>query len=120
MRRSGKSYLLMQIKEELLNQGIEEDHIIYLNFEFLDYDEIETYKDLNHFIEDKIKDDQRYYLMFDEIQNIEKFEKTVNSLRAKYDCSIFLTGSNLQLLSKELSTLLTGRYIEFEVFPFSF
>ena len=63
MRRSGKSYLLMQIKEELLNQGIEEDHIIYLNFEFLDYDEIETYKDLNHFIEDKNEDlrDEKSY-----------------------------------------------------------
>lgn len=120
LRRCGKSCLLMQIKDELLKEAIQEDHIIYMNFEYVDYADITDFRKLNTYIENFIKDKDKYYIMLDEIQNVSGFERTINSLRAKYQCSIFITGSNSNLLSKELATLLTGRYMEFSIYPFSF
>lgn len=120
VRRSGKSILLDTIKGELLDNGISENHIIYINFEDMDYDYIVDASDLNKEIKSRILDDQKYYIFLDEIQHIESFEKALASFRATLNVSIFVTGSNSTLLSGELATLLTGRTVEFEIFPFSF
>lgn len=120
IRRCGKSVLLKQIMEELKDLGIKDSHIIYINFEDVEYSFIEDYLDLNKYIKDKIKDDKKYYLLFDEIQLVEKWEKVINSFKATLNVSIFITGSNSKLLSSELSTLLSGRYISFKIAPFSF
>ena len=120
VRRAGKSILLDTIKEELIDNGISQDHIIYLNFEDIDFDYIVDALDLNKEIKSRIQDDKKYYIFLDEIQHIENFEKALASFRATLNVSIFVTGSNSALLSGELATLLTGRTVEFEIFPFSF
>ena len=120
VRRSGKSILLDTIKEELADNGISKDHIIYLNFEDIDYDYIVDASDLNKEIKSRISDNEKYYIFLDEIQHIEKFEKALASFRATLNVSLFVTGSNSTLLSGELATLLTGRTVEFEILPFSF
>lgn len=120
IRRCGKSVILEQIKTELKESGIEESHIIYVNFEFIEFEELTDYKKLNQYIKDKIEDDKLYYLFFDEIQNVDKFEKVINSLRASKKVSIFITGSNSRLLSEELSTVLSGRYVSFKINPLSY
>lgn len=120
VRRAGKSVLLKTIIDELNANGINDEHIIYLNLEDMDYEYIENASDLNKEIKSRINDDEKYYLFLDEIQHITGFEKALASFRATLNTSLFITGSNSTLLSGELATLLTGRTIEFEVLPFSF
>lgn len=120
VRRAGKSILLDTIKDELIENGVCENHIIYLNLEDLDYDYIVDASDLNREIKSRIDGNGKYYIFLDEIQHIKNFEKALASFRATLDVSLFVTGSNSTLLSGELSTLLTGRTVEFEVLPFSF
>ena len=120
IRRSGKSVILSQIIQELKEKGIDSEHIIYINFEFIEFEDLTDYKELNKYIKERIKDDKIYYLFFDEIQNVENFEKAINSLRASKKVSIFITGSNSRLLSEELSTVLSGRYVSFKINPLSY
>ena len=120
IRRCGKSVLLRQIMDELVNNGIDEKHIIYINFEDIEYSCIDNYLELNKYVKSKIIDSEKYYLFFDEIQMVEKWEKTINSFKATLNVSIFVTGSNSKLLSSELATLLSGRYVSFRIQPFAF
>lgn len=120
VRRAGKSILLDTIKDELKEKGVDEKHIIYMNFEDLDFDYIVDAADLNKEIKARINDDRKYYIFLDEIQHIDQFEKALASFRATLNVSLFVTGSNSALLSGELATLLTGRTVEFEILPFSF
>lgn len=121
IRRCGKSVILKQIMEELKEKGTDEQHIIYVNFELIEYEELQDYKKLNKYIKEKIIDDKKYYVFLDEIQKVNKFEDVVNSLRASIDnISIFITGSNSKLLSNELSTVLSGRYVLFNIYPLSY
>lgn len=120
VRRCGKSVLLSQIKEELIEKGIRLDHFIEINFEDLKYDKIRTYKKLDSYIKKQIKDKNKYYIFLDEIQHVRSFEKALASLKASTNSSIFVTGSNSKLLSGRLASLLVGRCIEFEIRPFSF
>ena len=121
IRRCGKSVILKQIMEELKEKKVDEKHIIYVNFEFIEYEELQDYKKLNVYIKEKIVDSNKYYVFLDEIQKVEKFEEVINSLRASIDnISIFITGSNSKLLSNELSTVLSGRYVLFNIYPLSY
>lgn len=120
VRRAGKSVILESIRDELFASGISSDHIVYINLEDLDYEGIRTAVDLNREVKAHIADSGRYYVFLDEIQHVEEFEKALASFRATLNASIFVTGSNSQLLSGELATLLTGRTVEFEILPFSF
>lgn len=120
VRRAGKSILLDTIKDELIEKGVDEKHIIYMNFEDLDFDYIVDAADLNKEIKARMNDDRKYYIFLDEIQHIDQFEKALASFRATLNVSLFVTGSNSALLSGELATLLTGRTVEFEILPFSF
>ena len=120
MRRSGKSVILTQIIDELKEIGINEQNIIYINFESLKYDFIKNAKDLFNYIESIKTNKQKYYVFLDEIQKIEDFEKGINSLRITNDYSIFITGSNSRMTLLELSTDLSGRYVSFRVNPLSF
>ena len=119
IRRCGKSVLLTQIIDELKENKIKEEQIIYLNLEIDDYDFIKDYKDLSNYIKSKMKFEHKYYIFVDEIQYVKNWEKSINSFKAKYhdNISIFITGSNSDLLSGELSTLLSGRYVFFEIQP---
>ncbi len=120
IRRSGKSVLLKQIEAELIANDVDKSHIIYMNFEDLSYSFIADELDLHKYIMAKVVDKKKFYLMFDEIQNIDNFEKAINSFRSTINCSVFLTGSNGKLLSGELATHLSGRYVSFKIMPFSF
>ena len=120
LRRAGKSVILNQIKDELIKDKTDESHIIYMNFESLDYSFIKNAIDLNNYIKQQIKDDKIYYIFLDEIQKVKDFEKGINSIRVTNQCSIFITGSNSKMTFKELSTDLTGRYVSFKVNPLSF
>ena len=123
IRRSGKSVMLKLLMEELKNRGINENQFIYINFENLKYRNLKNYERLYDFILNKVDDKYKsYYIFLDEIQEMEEWEKCVNSLRVDEDFNfdIYITGSNAKLLSGELSTYLAGRYIEFVVYPFSF
>lgn len=119
IRRSGKSVLLNQFKEYLLNSDVSPENIIYINFEFLENEELSDYKNLYDFILGKTLPG-KMYIMIDEIQEVDKFEKVIDSLFAKGNYDIYITGSNSHLLSSEISTLLSGRYIEISILPFSF
>ena len=121
IRRCGKSVILKQIMEELKERGIDREHIIYVNFEFIEYEDLQDYKKLNEYIKEKIIDTKKYYVFLDEIQKVNKFEEVVNSLRASIEnISIFITGSNSKMLSNELSTVLSGRYVLFNIYPLSY
>lgn len=122
IRRCGKSVILNQIIEELKEKRkIDEEHIIFINFEFIEFEELLDYKELNKYVKGKIKDGEMYYLFLDEIQNVDNFERVVNSLRASIkNISIFLTGSNSKMLSDELSSVLSGRYVLFNINPLSY
>lgn len=120
IRRCGKSTIMLQIIEELKEKGIKEDHIIYINFENYKYKSISNADGLYKYVEEKIQDEEKYYLFIDEIQNVDEFEIVVNSFRATHNISIFITGSNSKLLSGELATHLSGRTISFHVMPFTF
>ena len=123
IRRSGKSVMLKLLMEELKNRGINENQFIYINFENLKYRNLKNYERLYDFILNKVDDKYKsYYIFLDEIQEVEEWEKCVNSLRVDegFRFDIYITGSNAKLLSGELSTYLAGRYIEFVVYPFSF
>lgn len=119
VRRSGKSTLLLMFKEYLLNNGVKEKNIIHINFESALYDEIKTYKELYEEIKSKVSKGKNYILL-DEVQNVEKWEKAVNAMHVDLDVDIYITGSNAYLLSSELSTLLSGRFIEIKMYPLSF
>lgn len=118
-RRAGKSKVLESIIEELKNKGVDDKDIIYINFENLEFDDIKDYKDLNQYVLSH-KGLNKQYLFFDEIQNVKGFEKAINSFRVAFDCSIFITGSNSKFLSTEISSLLTGRTIQFTIYPFTY
>lgn len=121
IRRCGKSVILNQIIDELKESGCDDDHIIYINFEYIEYEELKDYKKLNKYIKDQLLDKNKYYIFLDEIQKVENFEEVVNSLRASTNnISIFITGSNSKLLSQELSSALSGRYVLFNIFPLSY
>ena len=121
IRRCGKSVILKQIMEELKDKKVDENHIIYVNFEFIEFEELQDYKKLNEYIKEKIVDSNKYYIFLDEIQKVDKFEEVVNSLRASIEnISIFITGSNSDLLSGELATHIAGRYVSFKTYPFTF
>ena len=117
IRRCGKSEVLKLLKDEVL-KTTDEEHIVFINFEDIEFDNIKTYKELHDYVLSRIKDDRKYYLFFDEIQVVEGWEKAVNSLRLK-NTDIYITGSNSKLLSGELATLLSGRYVQFEIRPLS-
>ena len=119
VRRSGKSTLLLMYKEYLLNNNISEDRIIHINFESAKYDYIKDYKNLYEEIKNKISKEKTYILL-DEVQNVNEWERAVNSLNVDFNVDIYITGSNAYLLSSELATLLSGRYIEIKMYPLSF
>ena len=122
IRRCGKSVILEQIIEEIKKEkNVDDNHIISINFEFIEYEDLLDYKELNKYIKNKIRDNKIYYIFLDEIQNVDKFDKVINSLRASIkNISIFITGSNSKLLSDELSTVLSGRYVIFNINPLSY
>ena len=115
-RRSGKSMILKTIVDEI---EADDEHKIMINFEDMDHYSIKGASEFNDYIKGKVKDG-RYYMFFDEIQHVKDFERALASFRVKYDCSIFVTGSNSTLLSGELSSLLVGRTKEFLIMPFSY
>ena len=119
VRRSGKSTLLLQYREYLISQKIPEKNIIFMNFESADWYAIKNYKDLYSYIKSHISKGKNYILL-DEVQNVESWEKAVNSLLVDIDCDIYITGSNAYLLSSELTTLLAGRVLTIKIYPFSF
>lgn len=120
VRRCGKSTLLLLFKNELIKSGIKEHQIISINLEDLKFDNIKNYSDLYKEIESRLIHDEMNYIFIDEIQNVESFEKTVDSLHLRENCDIYITGSNAYFLSSELATLLTGRYVQLEMLPLSF
>lgn len=120
MRRSGKSVILNQIMDEIIKSGINEENIIYINFESLKYDFIKNAKDLYNYIESLKINNDKYYAFLDEIQKVEEFKKGINSLRITNDYSIFITGSNSRMTLLELSTDLSGRYVSFRINQLSF
>ena len=121
VRRSGKSTLLKQVIEHLKDKGVPEENIIWINFELSEYFEIDNINKLENFLNEKMsKINGKMYLFFDEIQVIPEWEKLINSYFAKENYDIYITGSNSKLLSGELATLLAGRYVQIDVYPFSF
>lgn len=119
IRRCGKSTLFGLYIEYLKGLKIDDKHIILINLESLDYD-FKDYRELYDYVMSKINDDKKYYVFLDEIQNIEEFQKAVDGLYLKENIDIYITGSNAFLLSGELATLLTGRYVEIKMLPLSF
>ena len=120
VRRSGKSYILEMFKQHLLKSGIHDEFIINLNFENLELGKLLTYEALYGYLKERITKKQKYYVLFDEIQMVGNWQRLINGLRISFDCDIYITGSNADLLSGELATHLSGRYVEIKVFPFSF
>lgn len=121
IRRCGKSVLLSQIKDEIEESfSLNDEHIIWINFEDLKFAKLNTSEKLNNYILKKITDDHKYYIFLDEIQHVRSFEKVLASLKATQNVSLFVTGSNSKLLSGRLATLLVGRCKEFKIMPFSY
>ena len=120
VRRCGKSSLMEMIAGELRREGVAESHITYLNLDQRQYRKIRTADQLEKLIEEHIQNEGFNYLFIDEVQNVDGFEEVLNGFREEGNCSIFITGSNSYLLSGELVTKLTGRYIEFELYTLTF
>ncbi|MBQ9025811.1 MAG: ATP-binding protein [Methanobrevibacter sp.] len=121
VRRCGKSYMFNLIIDELLKRGINEENILLINFESAKYRNVSNPRELDLLVKDLTKNiTGKIYMFFDEIQNVDGWEKSINSFRVDYDSDIYLTGSNSKLLSGELATHLAGRYMEIKMYPFSF
>lgn len=120
IRRCGKSTLLKQFQDLLLEDGISREQIISINFEDLDYEDLLDYKALYAYIKERLCPDKMTYIFLDEIQKVDSFQKAVDSLFIKENTDIYITGSNAYLLSGDLATLLTGRYVEISMLPLSF
>ena len=120
IRRSGKSVLLKLLQEELIRQKVNKNNIIYINFESFEFSEINTAKELHNYIKNKIKNKNKYYLLLDEIQEVKEWEKAINSFSVDFNTDIYITGSNSHMLSSELATYLSGRYIQLTIYPLSF
>lgn len=120
MRRTGKSTILKQIVDEIKKDGVDDSKIIYINFESLQFFELRNYMNLYNYVKDKVKSKELHYIFIDEIQNVKGFERAINSMKVDLNVSIFITGSNSNLLSGELATHLAGRYREFKIYPYSF
>ena len=121
IRRSGKTSLMKNIIDELKSMGVEDENIIFISFESREYAYIDNSLQLDEIVYDKVKGIKgKIYLFFDEIQQVKGWEKSINSYRVSIDSDIYITGSNSKLLSGELATLLTGRYLTINVYPFSF
>lgn len=121
IRRSGKSTLLSLFEKYLLDEKVDEKHIIRMNFESFELDEIQDYKKLHQYIDERLlhKED-KYYILLDEIQRVSSWERVINALLVDANVDIYITGSNAYLLSSELSTFLSGRYVEIKMQPLSF
>ena len=120
VRRCGKSCLMETIAEEIKNSGVKEENVIYFDLDSDEYNHIEKGTQLKKLIRGAACNNDLKYLFIDEVQNVEGFETVLNGFRGSGEWSIFITGSNSYLLSGELSTKLTGRYVEFEMFTLSF
>lgn len=120
IRRSGKTFLMNMFIDFLHQEGIEDDQIIHINFEDLAFNAIKDEMDLYHYVHDHENKKKKNYLFFDEIQHVKNWEKAINSFRVDMNADIYVTGSNAHLLSGELATLLSGRYVELTVYPLSF
>ena len=120
IRRCGKSTLLKQFQEHLLEEGVSQEQIISINFEDLDYEDLLDYKALYAYIKERLCPDKMTYIFLDEIQKVDSFQKAVDSLFIKENTDIYITGSNAYLLSGDLATLLTGRCVEISMLPLSF
>ena len=120
IRRCGKSKLLELYQQWLLEQGVDEEQIISINFEDLDFEELTEYKKLYAYLKERLLKDKMTYIFLDEIQNVDQFPKVVDSLYIKENVDIYITGSNANMLSSEIATLLSGRYMQIEMLPFSF
>ena len=120
IRRCGKSTILRMLMEEIKKRGVRNDQILHYSFDSLEYEDIKTAKALFTHLKQHLCSEGRTYLFLDEIQEVESWEKVVNSLMADYDVDIYVTGSNSRMMSSEISTYLTGRYIAFRIFPLSF
>ena len=120
IRRSGKSTILDMLKDDLIGSGISADHVIHMRYTPEELDDNITDKQMYCEIKDKMTDSRRYYLLLDEVQEVDGWEKAVNSLLEDYNADIYVTGSNSKLMSGEISTYLTGRYISIPVFTLSF
>ena len=120
IRRCGKSSLLRMFREKLLEEGVSESQVLELNFEDLDNEQYLDYKVLYAYVKKHLVKGKMNYLFFDEIQMVDNFQKVIDSLFLLDDVDIYVTGSNAYLLSGEIATLLTGRYVEIKLFPFSF
>ncbi len=120
IRRCGKSTLLRQYQSELKSSGVSDDRIVFINFEELEYEELLDYRKLYKFLKENMQDGCMTYIFLDEIQKVEGFEKVVDSLYVKPNADIYITGSNAYMLSGDLATLLSGRYVEISMLPLSF
>ncbi len=120
VRRCGKSTLLKQYQSLLLNKGVSSEQIIYINFELLEYEDLLDYNKLYAHIKERLCEGKMTYIFLDEIQKVEGFEKVVDSIYARDNTDVYITGSNSYMLSSELATLLSGRYVEVSMLPLSF
>ena len=120
IRRCGKSTLLLQFQNWLIEQGVDSSQIIFINFEDLEYEDLNDYRSLHQYIKEKIKKNTKTYIFLDEIQNVDKFPKVLDSLQLNPDIDLYVTGSNAYMLSSEIATLISGRYIQIEMLPLSF
>ncbi|MCA0334751.1 MAG: ATP-binding protein [Bacteroidetes bacterium] len=120
IRRSGKSFVLRLLLEELTNKGIKPKQVISVNFESFEYADLLNAKELYNYLKQQIKNKQRYYILLDEIQEVHEWEKVINSLLVDFNVDIYITGSNSHLLSSELATYLAGRYVEIPIYTLSY
>ncbi len=120
IRRSGKSTILKMLIREMQKRGISEERLLHYSFDSLEYEDIKTSKALFEHLKQHLVSGGKTYLFLDEIQEVKSWEKVVNSLATDYDVDIYVTGSNSRMMSSEISTYLTGRYVSFRIFPLSF
>ena len=120
VRRCGKSVLLKMYQDYLINNGVKESQIVTINFEDLDYEELTNYKKLDNYLKEKLIPNKMTYIFLDEIQNVDQFPKVLDSFYIKDNVDIYVTGSNAHMLSSEIATMISGRYIQIEMLPLSF
>lgn len=120
VRRCGKSVLLKMYQDYLKNNGVKESQIVTINFEDLNYEELTNYKKLYNYLKEKLIPNKMTYIFLDESQNVDQFPKVLDSLYIKDNVDIYVTGSNAYMLSSEIATMISGRYIQIEMLPLSF